>query len=761
MTPPERHARIQEIFQAAIELQGEPRNAYLNEACGSDAELRAYILNLVAADDSTETIDDGSARQAALWVKECHLCKRCYDDLIAVCPADGEPLRPAFPGNLLVDRKYRIERFIGRGGMGAVYLVNHLHLEKRFALKLISTGDAIAPQRRRNFETEARLLAQLKHPHIVDVTDSGVDERGQGMPYLVMEYLEGRTVQDLVDDHPGGLPVPEAIALLRQVAEGIDAAHDRNIVHGDLKPANLFLARGVGKGETAKIVDFGLARLSSRRDGEETTKSAAVSGGIRGTPAFMAPELFCGEDASPASDRFALGVLAYELLTGALPFGWHPMAVMDNQQNPPVTPSVRNSRIPPELDHPVLTLLSPAPDKRPASSMAAVTAIEKAWLAARQREWREREGPRRLPMAALGAAVAILIAGAIAKSPAGQTLEDRTVDARFAMASPSAPDPRLLLILLDEETLASNPRPLAEWDQDFARTIDGVFAAGASRLAIDLLLPNWSLSPEFGRAVAAHVDQLALAKYSTGSGSVVGTECVGPLAAYSIGADGPSRLAAAFGFVNLDADSDGGMRRPHIVFTDRLGAAQPAFAARAALADSGREPLPKERVWVDYATRSSDISKLSWKDVAGRLHDAPDFFRDRLIIVGAAWAGSDDLHPLPASASRDLVPGAVIQALIANTILRGFPVRDAGLLRYLLLMTPVCFGLFLLALRFPHRAALAFLAGAAALCGYGLLSFALFRWPRIVLPFTGPELAVMLTAIVAWILKNRLTPYPQ
>jgi CHASE2 domain-containing sensor protein len=164
-------------------------------------------------------------------------------------------------------------------------------------------------------------------------------------------------------------------------------------------------------------------------------------------------------------------------------------------------------------------------------------------------------------------------------------------------------------------------------------------------------------------------------------------------------------------------------------------------------------------MWIDYSTRPGDIPKLSWKDVAGRLQVLPGLFRDRLVIIGAGY-DSDDEHPVPASASPDLVSGAVIQALIANTILRGFPVRDGSLPRCLLAIAAACFGIFLLALRLPHRPALAFLAAAASLCGYALIAFAIFRWSRIMLALTGPELAIVLSAVTAWLLKSRLKPYP-
>src|SRR5205807_5859611 len=177
-------------------------------------------------------------------------------------------------------------------------------------------------------ETEARALGRLKHPNIVDVTDYGVDPDSGGLPYLVMEYLEGRTLRDVLKKRHT-LPFPEALEIFRGVAAGLDCAHAQGIVHGDLKPANLFLANQANSTQIVKVVDFGLARLvppSHADPGAEpaidsvANKRAEVRGSIRGTVPYMAPELFQGQEASEASDRFAFGAVLYETLAGALAY---------------------------------------------------------------------------------------------------------------------------------------------------------------------------------------------------------------------------------------------------------------------------------------------------------------------------------------------------------------------------------------------------------------------------------------------------------
>jgi eukaryotic-like serine/threonine-protein kinase len=291
-----------------------------------------------------------------------------------------------FPGSQLIDGKYLVERRLGRGGMGAAYLVQHIGLETQFALKLIAHDGVISPGFRESFENEARALGHLHHRNIVNVTDYGVDSRSGGAPYLVMEYLQGKTLAEVLKDRKV-LPFEEAIGLLRATAGAVDLAHNNNIVHGDLKPANLFLAEETNSPlPCLKVVDFGLARLtnpSSSQDQEDETTGTST-GGLCGTPAYMAPELLRSKRASPASDRFAFGALLYELLTGQAPFGRHLAEVTVNIKNPPAAPSSRNRALPSDIDAPVLALLSLAPEDRPPSASAAVSAIAWAWLGAEQ-----------------------------------------------------------------------------------------------------------------------------------------------------------------------------------------------------------------------------------------------------------------------------------------------------------------------------------------------------------------------------------------
>lgn len=736
---PERHERIQQIFEAAVELSTAERESFLRDACAGDADLRRRIERLIGAD---------SAPSPAHSVKVCPACSRCYDGAVERCPADAAPLELALHGSLLIDGKYRIERELGHGGMGAVYQVHHVGLEKTFALKLILAERAVLDWYKKSFETEARALGKLKHPSIVDVTDYGIDPREGGVPYLVMEYLEGETLRQLLKKRKS-LPFPEAVPMLRATAGAIDFAHSRDIIHADLKPGNLFLAGGV-----IKVVDFGLARFPAGKGEAAATGTDGVSseaetitmagGSIAGTPPYMAPELFRYDAPSKASDRFAFGVIAYEMLTGELAYG-SAGCRSGRFHEPPGAPSSR-APLPAELDAPVLALLDPVPENRPATASSAVEAMEAAWLAAQQREWRAREVPRRMMFAAAVAIAIALVGWLAARTPVAKTLEERIVDARFGLMPRHAPDPRLVVIAIDEAALAQDARPLAEWAAPMSSMIERLFSDGARAVAIDILLPaSWSASDEFTRAVLRHADRLTLAMESAGS-NVIGQECIAPLTYNLLG---PERWSKLFGFVNLEEDEDRVIRQARAAFPPR----GPSFPARALNVSSpATEPF-----WIDYSIHPQDVATVSWTE-ALRAHAGK--FRDDIVFIGATYNASGDDWPVPSTISRVKIPGVVLEAEIANTIAANFPVRGVSAAWCLLAAGFGCFALVALGLRYPHRFSISLVVTGAIAAGYALAAFAGSRWLKWIAPVSAPEFVILLAAVAAWVLKSRLAPYP-
>ncbi len=241
----------------------------------------------------------------------------------------------------IVDRKYRVRERLGAGGMGIVFRVEHVHTGRIYALKVLWPALAATPDGQRRFEAEARAIGTLRHPNVVDVVDFGYAGTGSArFPYLVMEQLEGYPLsRTLVGGN--GLPWPWVTSVMEQICRGVDAAHAAGIVHGDLKPENVWLTPKTTGGFDVKVLDFGLARATAgvtpsvamrnvtpSADSEHTTvlpwTTAGIDGsspisGIAGTPAYMAPERLRGEGLSAAADLYSLGVLAYRVLTGALP----------------------------------------------------------------------------------------------------------------------------------------------------------------------------------------------------------------------------------------------------------------------------------------------------------------------------------------------------------------------------------------------------------------------------------------------------------
>lgn len=217
----------------------------------------------------------------------------------------------------VLDQRYRIEAVLGAGGVGVVYRAEHTGLRRPVALKVLRHGFEENPHLRRRFEREARLLSQLSHPNVVALTDYGIAD---GLPYLVMELLEGRTLEDLLE--MDGPPAPRvAIEIVRAVVRGLAFAHDRNVLHRDLKPGNVFLQALPDDPHHVKLLDFGLAKLlvdEENTSGEEPTLTKA--GTIVGTPAYMSPEQASGGRVDPRSDVYAAGLMLFELLAGRVPF---------------------------------------------------------------------------------------------------------------------------------------------------------------------------------------------------------------------------------------------------------------------------------------------------------------------------------------------------------------------------------------------------------------------------------------------------------
>src|SRR5678816_930655 len=207
-----------------------------------------------------------------------------------------------------IDGRYLISAVLGRGGMGRVYAAEHTGLGKRFALKFVSGASATREQRAR-FRHEARAASQVVHENVVQIFDVGVDEVGRD--FIVMEYVEGRDLGEVIGEGP--LPLARALAIADQILRGLHVVHEAGIVHRDIKPANIRLTNNADR---VKIIDFGIAK-SMRSEAAQTETD---TGQVIGTPQFMAPEQIIDDPVDRRADLYAVGATLYAMLAGQPPF---------------------------------------------------------------------------------------------------------------------------------------------------------------------------------------------------------------------------------------------------------------------------------------------------------------------------------------------------------------------------------------------------------------------------------------------------------
>lgn len=273
---------------------------------------------------------------------DARFCGGCGATLASIeveVPAPAEAADPLI-GRIIADR-YRICQLLGRGGMGVVYRVEHVHIGKTMAMKLLRGELAREKNTQKRFQREAEAASRLSHPNTVQVFDFG---RAEGMMYLVMEFLEGKDLGQLVRDE-GHLDFSRAARLCAQVCASVAEAHRQGIVHRDLKPENVMvLPARDGRAEVAKVLDFGLAKLRDHAGGLTVTRAGAIVG----TPYYMSPEQIRGDDVDARGDIYAIGAMLYKACTGAPPFVANtPMGVLTKHLTEQlVPPSRRRSNIP-------------------------------------------------------------------------------------------------------------------------------------------------------------------------------------------------------------------------------------------------------------------------------------------------------------------------------------------------------------------------------------------------------------------------------
>jgi len=757
----DRYQRLREIFHCASELAGDERAGYLELACAGDADLFAEVSALIATEaeadgfleDGGPATDGGGEETSEFEVGEAlTMLRGVQPELLS--GLDHPPV---------LDCKYRLGDPLGEGGMGEVFRAVHLGLKKDCAVKLMHREQTRDEAFMARFRTEAEALGRLEHPSIVSVTDFGVHADEGGIPYLVTELLEGASLDEELA--ASGVLDPEAaLPLLDRIAVGLDHAHRCGVVHGDLKPRNVFLVDGGDREGGVKILDFGLAHLTrpqaDSRGGSGDRLPAGTA--VIGTPAYMAPELLAGREPTRRSDVYAFGVLVYEVLTGTRPFD-APDQELASRTAPPDLPSRVRPGLPAGVDEPLLRALDADPALRPSSATELVSAVHEAVADDEVRRWRRREWPRRSFLAVLLAPAVAWVSLLIGQTPLLRALDHRLGDARVLLASPTAPDPRLVIVTIDEQTLASEPqRTLGERADEVGQVLEEVLEAGAAAIGIDLLLPEkWGKSAVFGGLVVRNPGRLVLAALSTADGGVTGPQSLSGLATVGLGEHGAARL---FGFVNVLEDADGRVRRMRRRHVDLEGRLAPSFAGRAARLIEGPaalEGLPADPLLIDYTIDWRQWNLISWIHLSELLHDEPEAFRGKLVLVGTQLAGSGDVYSVPhPHGLPDRMPGIMLQATMTNTLLSGAPIREISRFAGMCLLASVALLVLAAALCHagPRLVEPVAVSGAVAVLAMSVLAFII---ARSVTPMVSPLLALALSGPVGLGVRRLLPPRPE
>lgn len=310
-------------------------------------------------------------------MKVCVYCEKQFSDELQSCPQDGHPLysttlqQDPFLGRIVMDR-YKVLRFLGRGGMGAVYEGRHTLLNRQVAIKVMNQSILSDETAVARFIREAKTAAMLEHPNAVMVYDFGVLEDTGA--FIVMEFINGSSLRQLLS-RTGALSLKQALSIFAPVCSAVEAAHRLGIIHRDLKPENIMLKEADDGTVVVKVVDFGLAKIV--RGEESGSAKLTQTGQIMGTPHYMAPEIFEGGDVDHRVDIYALGVILYEMLTGSPPYtGSLEAVIAGHMMRHPQPVSKLNSTISPDIDEVLKSALHKKPQERVGSAMELLTSLQ-------------------------------------------------------------------------------------------------------------------------------------------------------------------------------------------------------------------------------------------------------------------------------------------------------------------------------------------------------------------------------------------------
>ena len=324
--------------------------------------------------DDGNDVPQGSS--AGIGAMVCGICGTTYGANMRFCPLDGAVLRAVTEGRsdligTIVDSRYHLTRKLGQGGMGDVYLGEHLRTQRQCAVKVISRSQSADPDALGRFLREATNAGKINHPNVATVYDFG--ETVEGLFYLAMEFVDGEPLSQVLE-RERALSAARAAEIARQVAEGVSAAHEVGIVHRDLKPGNILITRDRRNADRVKVVDFGIARAPA-----DEQQNLTRTGTIIGTPEYMSPEQLIGDTVDGRSDIYALGCILFQMVTGEQAFGGPTAQVISRRltERPP-RPREKNATIPQALDDVIVTMLGRTPTERYQSMEAVRDALLEA-----------------------------------------------------------------------------------------------------------------------------------------------------------------------------------------------------------------------------------------------------------------------------------------------------------------------------------------------------------------------------------------------
>jgi serine/threonine protein kinase len=354
-----RWREIEAVFEAAEERTLDERAAFLDQACSGDADLRQEVESLLRAATNTRFLESPSPTPTDQAISQS---ARASPELL-------ERLQRGLGST------YRVERELGGGGMARIFVATDTTLGRRVVLKVLAP-DLAAGLDAERFHREVRLAASLQHPHVVPLHAAG---QVDGLLYYTMPFVAGESLRHRLD-REGPLPLDEVVRLLREVTDALGFAHRRGIIHRDLKPANILLEEG-----HALVADFGIAKALVAATGGTTTGATHTTGTLTstglvlGTPVYMAPEQAANDQSMDhRADLYALGCLAYELLTGRPPFQASSVRglITAHLIEPPTPVTVHRPKVPPALASLVMGLLAKDPDQRPQTAQEVLRALE-------------------------------------------------------------------------------------------------------------------------------------------------------------------------------------------------------------------------------------------------------------------------------------------------------------------------------------------------------------------------------------------------